>query len=135
MHLTAMCWLCGTQISHSKLRRPADIASVKDVNVESDIVRPGTTISTKVGVCAIFPDWAKCKHFASHGHKCQHQHIEQRLSVARRRRDEEVERRILEIVPREKIRANWRRRQALTICTSPKVSECVKCLINSIPNH
>ena len=54
---------------------------------------------------------ARCTYFAKHGHKHRRAHLERRLSAARRRKDEAAERRILEIVTREKTRTDWRRRK------------------------
>ena len=57
MHLAAMCELCNAQISHSKLWRPAGLASVLDVNVQFDIVPPGANQPTKVDARAIPLGW------------------------------------------------------------------------------
>jgi hypothetical protein len=51
----------------------------------------------------------QCKHFEIHGQKYRTQHLNRRLAAAQEKGDEEAERRILEIVQREKERAFWRR--------------------------
>ena len=54
---------------------------------------------------------AQCDHFARHGHRHRRQHLERRLSAARRRADDEAEQRVIDIITREKTRADWRRRK------------------------
>jgi exonuclease III len=52
---------------------------------------------------------AQCNYFRVHGQKYRTQHLNKRLEAARERQDEEAERRILQIMRREKDRAFWRR--------------------------
>ena len=51
----------------------------------------------------------KCNYFKKHGHRYRRKHLHTRLENARRRRNEEAEKRIIEIIAREKQRAHWRR--------------------------
>ena len=51
----------------------------------------------------------KCNYFKNHGHRHRRKHLYTRLEMARRRRNEETERRIVEIIAKEKQRAHWRR--------------------------
>jgi hypothetical protein len=52
---------------------------------------------------------SQLKHFEIHGQSYRTQHLRKRLDVARANQDSEAERRILEIIQREKDRAYWRR--------------------------
>ena len=51
----------------------------------------------------------KCNYFRKHGHRYRRRHLCDRLKKAKSRGDEEAERRILEIIAREKQRSYWRR--------------------------
>eukprot|EP00956_Cyclotella_meneghiniana_P010715 scaffold14988_cov36-Cyclotella_meneghiniana.AAC.2 len=51
----------------------------------------------------------QCKHFEIHGEPYRTRHLKKRLKVAQENCDEVAERRILEIISREKDRAFWRR--------------------------
>ncbi|MEJ2137350.1 MAG: hypothetical protein P8X86_19155, partial [Desulfofustis sp.] len=51
----------------------------------------------------------KCNYFRKHGHRYRRRHLRNRLDVARSKRDEEAEKRILAILEREKQRSYWRR--------------------------
>ena len=51
----------------------------------------------------------KCNYFRKHGHRYRRRHLSDRLKKAKSQADEEAERRILEIIGREKQRSYWRR--------------------------
>lgn len=51
----------------------------------------------------------QCKHFEIYGQAYRTRHLKKRLAVARVNEDAEAERRILEIIQREKDRAYWKR--------------------------
>ena len=51
----------------------------------------------------------RCNHFRRHGKRYRRKHLEERLDAAKESEDEESERRILEIIRREKERSFWRR--------------------------
>ena len=51
----------------------------------------------------------KCNYFRKHGHRHRRRHLSDHLKNAKSRCDEEAERRILEIIGREKQRSYWRR--------------------------
>ncbi|KAL7554491.1 hypothetical protein ACHAWF_018525 [Thalassiosira exigua] len=50
----------------------------------------------------------KCNYVKKHGHRHRRKHLQDRLPKARASQDEEVEKRILAIISREKQRAYWR---------------------------
>jgi hypothetical protein len=52
---------------------------------------------------------AQCYYFKVHGQKYRTHHLNKRLEAAREKQDEEAEKRILQIIRREKDRAFWRR--------------------------
>ena len=54
---------------------------------------------------------SKCKYFRKHGGRYRKKHLNNRLSAARLRQDEEMEKRVLEIIRLEKERSSWRRRK------------------------
>jgi hypothetical protein len=51
----------------------------------------------------------KCDYFCKHGHAYRRRHLQNRLSVARAKKNKEAEQKILEIIQRERERAFWRR--------------------------
>ena len=51
----------------------------------------------------------KCNYFRKHGHRHRRRHLTDRLQKAKARGDEEAEKKILEIISREKQRSYWRR--------------------------
>ena len=52
---------------------------------------------------------SKCKYFRKHGGRYRRKHLNERLAAAMDRRDEEAEKRILDIIRLEKERSRWRR--------------------------
>ena len=66
----------------------------------------------------------KCHYFLKHGKRYRRKHLHRRLRVARDKEDTEAERRILEIIQREKDKQFWRRlRYALGKVRGGSVSE------------
>ena len=51
----------------------------------------------------------QCNYFRKHGHRYRRRHLKDRLGKARKAGNEEAEKRILEIIDREKQRSYWRR--------------------------
>ena len=50
----------------------------------------------------------KCKYFKKHGHPYRRRHLRSRLDKAKSEREKEAEKRILDIIDREKQRLYWR---------------------------
>jgi len=51
----------------------------------------------------------KCHYFLKHGKRYRRKHLHRRLKAAREREDEEAEKKILQIIQREKDKQFWRR--------------------------
>jgi hypothetical protein len=51
----------------------------------------------------------KCKYFCKHGQAYRRKHLNNPLSIACAKKNKEAEKKILEIIRREKERARWRR--------------------------
>ena len=47
----------------------------------------------------------KCKYFRKHGHRYRRKHLNNRILISQKRKDEESEKKILEIIKREKDRS------------------------------
>jgi hypothetical protein len=51
----------------------------------------------------------KCEYFCKHGHAYRKKHLQNRLSIAKAKKNKKAEQQILEIIRRERERALWRR--------------------------
>jgi hypothetical protein len=51
----------------------------------------------------------RCRYFQQHGHRYRRQHLQRRLSIAKRNGNKTAEHKILDIIKRERERAFWRR--------------------------
>jgi hypothetical protein len=51
----------------------------------------------------------KCEYFCKHGHAYRKKHLQNRLSIAKAKKNKKAEQQILEIIRRERERAFWRR--------------------------
>ena len=61
-------------------------------------------IQQRIEVCE-----EKCQYFRRHGHRYRRKHLQNRLSVARQKKNRVVEEKILAIIQHEKERSFWRR--------------------------
>ena len=78
--------------------------SARRCNIENAFILTLEEIETRIEECK-----DKCKHFEIHGQSYRTKHLKKRLQVAQINGDSEAERRILEIIQREKDRAYWKR--------------------------
>lgn len=96
---TLLGYLVGKKTNRGNLRRLA--RRLKILNLFS--------LSKEMVVMKLQECKQQCKYFRVHGQRYRTQHLNRRLEAARSRGDEEAEKRILQIITRERDRAFWRR--------------------------
>eukprot|EP00956_Cyclotella_meneghiniana_P010074 scaffold13929_cov79-Cyclotella_meneghiniana.AAC.4 len=108
----ASLWIKRTQFYRSLLRflngKGKNRGNLKRAARRCKIRNPFSLTAEEVGA-RLRECKNQCKHFKIHGQRYRTQHLNKRLEAAREKQDEEAERRILQIIRRERDRAFWRR--------------------------
>ena len=85
--------------NRSNLRR-----SAQRCGIDSPLKLSWNEIQERIRICE-----EKCDYYLKHGHSYRRKHLQRRLSAARAKNNREAEKRILEIIQRERERAMWKR--------------------------